>query len=201
MDALEVDSEQFAAVSVAAVGQATAEAVVEAGLRPALVPESATADALAATLRQVMRPGARIFYPRSAMGRDVLQNELRDAGFDVLAIDVYRTLPEPNVDSRVLDQVRRGEVDVLTFASPSSVRNLIDLLGQECVALSTIPTVCAGPITGQAAREAGLLVSAVSDRPDAAAMSAAVAAWWLRSGGGALREEPALTTHAGRSAR
>ena len=58
-----------------------------------------------------MRAGARVFYPRSAMGRDVLPNELRAAGFAVLAIDVYRTLPEPNVDQRVLDRVRRGEVD------------------------------------------------------------------------------------------
>ena len=32
-------------------------------------------------------------------------------------INVYRTLSEPNVDQRVLDRVRRGEVDVMTFAS------------------------------------------------------------------------------------
>ena len=114
---------------VAAVGRATAAAVAEAGLNLTLVPEHATADALAARLRQVMGATARVLYPRSAMGRDVLPNELRAAGFDVLAIDVYRTLPEPNVDQRVLDRVRRGEVDVITFASPSSVRHLVALLG------------------------------------------------------------------------
>ena len=77
----------------------------------------------------MMHPGARVLYPRSATGRDVLPNELRAAGFDVLAIDVYRTLPEPNVDRRVLDRVRRGEVDLITFASPSSVRQLVALFG------------------------------------------------------------------------
>ena len=113
-----------------------------------------------------MGAGARVLYPRSAMGRDVLPNELRAAGFDVLAIDVYRTLPEPNVDQRVLDRVRRGEVDVITFASPSSVRHLVALLESESIAMDAIPVVCAGPVTARAAREAGLLVAAVSESPD-----------------------------------
>src|SRR5919205_847229 len=92
-----------------------------------------TAEFLAGTLRHVMRAAARVLYPRSATGRDVLPNELKAAGFDVLAIDVYRTLPEPNVDQRVLDRVRRGEVDVITFTSPSSVRHLVALLEAQCI--------------------------------------------------------------------
>ena len=147
-----------------------------------LVPESATADALATTLRQAMRAGARVLYPRSATGRDVLPNELRAAGFDVLAIDAYRTLPEPNVDQRVLDRVRRGEVDLITFASPSSVRHVVGLLGPDCAGLNMIPVICAGPVTAQAAREAGLLVTAVSESPDTAAMSNAIAAFWQDAG-------------------
>ena len=199
MDALDVHPNQLAAMRIAAVGRATASAVADAGLTVTLIPESATADALAVTLRQTMRTGARVLYPRSAMGRDVLPDELRAAGFDVLAIDAYRTLPEPNVDQRVLDRVRRGEVDLITFASPSSVRHVVGLLGSNCVGLSTIPVVCAGPVTAKAAREAGLLVTAVSESPDAAAMSNAIAAIWLEAGGGARLSE--TTTQATRSAR
>jgi uroporphyrinogen-III synthase len=198
MDALDVHPNQLAPMRIAAVGRATASAVADAGLTVTLIPESATADALAATLRQTMRTGARVLYPRSAMGRDVLPDELRAAGFDVLAIDVYRTLPEPNVDQRVLDRVRRGEVDLITFASPSSVRHVVGLLGSNCVGLSTIPVVCAGPVTAKAAQEAGLLVTAVSESPDAAAMSNAIAAFWLDAGAGARLSE---TTQATRSAR
>ncbi|MDF3017136.1 MAG: hemD [Thermomicrobiales bacterium] len=184
MDALDVHPNQLSGMRVAAVGHATAAAVADAALSLALVPESATADALAATLRQTMRAGARVLYPRSASGRDVLPNELRAAGFDVLAIDAYRTLPEPNVDQRVVDRVRRGEVDLITFASPSSVRHVVGLLGPDCAGLNTIPVVCAGPVTARAAREAGLLVSAVSESPDAAAMSNAIAAFWQGAGAG-----------------
>ena len=200
MDALDVHPNQLAGMRFAAVGRATAAAVADAALNLTLIPESATADALAATLRQAMCTGARVLYPRSATGRDVLPNELKAAGFDVLAIDAYRTLPEPNVDQRVLDRVRRGEVDLITFASPSSVRYVVELLGSDCVGLNTIPVVCGGPVTAQAAREAGLLVTAVSESPDAAAMSNAIAAFWLDAGAGTALAKTA-TAHAGRSAK
>ncbi|HEX2282574.1 MAG TPA: hydroxymethylbilane synthase [Thermomicrobiales bacterium] len=200
MDALEVHPDQLGSMRVAAVGRVTAAAVAEAGLNLTLVPEQATAEALAASLRQVMGARARVLYPRSAMGRDVLPNVLRAAGFDVLAIDVYRTLPEPNVDQRVLERLRRGEVDVITFASPSSVRHLVALLESQRISVSSIPVICAGPVTARAAREAGLLVAAVSESPDMAAMSKAIAEFWLNAGLETPRDEPAEMV-AGRSAR
>jgi uroporphyrinogen-III synthase len=124
---------------------------------------------------------------------------LRAAGFDVLAIDAYRTLPEPNVDQRVLNRVRRGEVDLITFASPSSVRHFIGLLGPNCIDLHTIPVVCAGPVTARAAREAGLLVAAVSESPDPAAMANAITAFWQDARAGVALAGTA-TAHEGRSA-
>jgi hydroxymethylbilane synthase len=195
LDALDIDPTRIAATPVAAVGRVTAAAVADAGLNLTLVPESATADALARGLRRVMRAGARLLYPRSAMGRDVLPKELKAAGFDVQAIDVYRTLPEPNVDQRVLDRVRRGDVDVITFASPSSVRQLVALLGSECAGLKRMPVVCAGPVTAQAAREAGLSVTAVSESPDVAAMSKAVAEVWLNAGAETWLDGATETAH------
>ena len=201
LETLNVHPDQLASMRVAAVGRVTAAAVAEAGLNLTLVPEEATAEALAATLRQAMGASARVLYPRSAIGRDVLQTELKAAGFDVLAVDVYRTLAEPNVDQRVLDRLRRGEVDVITFASPSSVRHLVTLLESQRIAVSSIPVVCAGPVTAQAAREAGLLVAAVSESPDTAAMSKAIAEYWLNASVETPRDEAVEMLHAGRSAR
>ena len=200
LDALNVHPDQLRSMRVAAVGRVTAAAVAEARLNLTLVPEQATAEAVAARLRQVMGAGARVLYPRSAMGRDLLPNVLRAAGFHVLAIDVYRTLPEPNVDQRVLDRLRRGEVDVITFASPSSVRQLVALLESQRIAVGSVPVICAGPVTAQAAREAGLLVAAVSESPDMAAMSKAIAEFWLNAGVETPHDEPAEMVRAGRSA-
>ena len=200
LDALEIRPEQLAAVNVAAVGRATATAAVDAGLNLTLVPESATGDAVGGDLGRQLRPGARVLYPRSAIGRQALPNALKAAGTDVVTIDVYRTLPEPDVDMRVLDQVRRGEIDMITFTSPSSVRNFLDLVGAERAVLDEIPVVCAGPVTGQSAREAGMRVAAISDAPDAETMTAAIAACWSTPGRRKPSTEMALTMQPERSA-
>ena len=200
LDALDIRAEQLAAVNVAAVGRATATAAIDAGLNLTLVPEAATGDDLGGDLGRQLRPGARVLYPRSAIGREAVPNALIAAGSKVVTIDVYRTLPEPEVDTRVLDQIRRGEIDVITFTSPSSVRNFVDLIGAERTVLDDIPVVCAGPVTGQSAREAGMRVVAISDAPDAETMTEAIAACCQTQGGRQPSNEMALTKQPERSA-
>ncbi|MGH2616172.1 MAG: hydroxymethylbilane synthase [Thermomicrobiales bacterium] len=204
MDALDLRPEHLATARVAAVGDATAAAAAGAGLNVGLVPDTATGGALAAALRMVAKSGARVLYPRSAIGRDDLPQALRAAGLDVVTIDVYRTLPEPDIDPQVLSHVRRGDIDLLTFASPSSVGNFLSLLGKDRDTVADVSVICAGPVTAQAAREVGLRVVAISASPGAAAMTEAIAAFWrgCRAVSAPLDEPPFMKTaaHAERSA-
>ena len=200
LDALDIRPEQLAGMNVAAVGRATAAAAIAAGLNLTLMPETATGDAVGVDLGRKMRPGARVLYPRSAISREALPKALKAAGSDVVTIDVYRTLPEPEVDMRVLDQVRRGEIDMFTFTSPSSVRNFVDLVGAECAVLHEIPVVCAGPVTSESAREAGMRVVAISHAPDAVTMTEAIAAYWQTAGGRKPTTQMVLTMQPERSA-
>jgi uroporphyrinogen III methyltransferase/synthase len=151
-----------------------------------VVPEVATAEGLLAALQSRIAPGQRVLYPRSAIGRPVLPDGLRRLGAEVVAIDVYRTGPEPDIDPAALDQVRRGQIDTVVFASPSSVRNLLALLGGDARGLRDIPVVCAGPVTARAAEEAGLRVAGVSPGPDPAAIVETIAAHWRERDGAAL---------------
>lgn len=177
MATLGITPDDLAGASIGVVGAATAEAVAAAGLTVAHVPAIATAEALANDLTTILRPGSRVLYPRSAIGRDALPETLRDAGVDVVTIAVYQTLPEADIAPEALNQVRRGEVDLITFASPSSVRNFLALLGDDHPALGAVPVVCAGPATAHAARDAAFAVVAVSDDPGAMAMTEAIAAY------------------------
>ncbi len=176
-------------VKVAAVGAATAVAAREAGWHVALVPESSTAETLAAEIQHRVEAGARVLYPRSAIGRDALPDALRAGGIDVVTIDAYRTVPEPDVDPAIVARIRRGEIDALAFASPSSVRNLSNLFLDQQDVLRAIPAICAGPITAKAARDAGMIVAEVSADPGAAAMADAVAAHWQRQMTGSHAQE------------
>ena len=94
-----------------------------------------------------------------------------------------RVLPQPPTRSHSRTPKPRG------IASPSSIQNLISLLGEEKDVLARVPAICAGPVTAQAAHEAGLIVAVVSADPGAAAMADALARHWVREPGlGSLRD-------------
>jgi uroporphyrinogen III methyltransferase/synthase len=92
------------------------------------------------------------------------------------AVDVYRTVPETTLDPDVRGQITRGEIDVVTFASPSSVRGLISLLGSTAD-IARMTVICVGQVTAAAARTHGLPVHGVAADPSAAGIVEAVVAW------------------------
>jgi len=142
------------------------------------VAQIATAEGLAAAMIHAAERTARVLYPRSAIGRDALPRALRDGGMDVVTVEVYRTLPEEEFDRDALEQVRRGEIDLITFSSPSSVRNFLARFGAAGVGANNVPVVCAGPTTGQAANDAGFTMVATAGDAGVAAMVDSVAELW-----------------------
>jgi uroporphyrinogen-III synthase len=55
-------------------------------------------------------------------------------------------------------RLRAGEVDVVTFASSSAVRNLLKMLGGDRGVLEKPLIACIGPVTAATARRLGLRV-------------------------------------------
>jgi hydroxymethylbilane synthase len=159
---------------IATVGPSTAHAATRAGFTVTLTGSGSTAADLAREIATQARPGERVLYPRSHLGRDDLVTVLEGAGLEVLPVDAYRTVIEECVDPRLLDQVKRGEIDAITFSSPSSVHTLTTLVGDEPCMLGSVPAICSGPITAAAARDAGLNVAATSANPGPEAMAQAI---------------------------
>jgi uroporphyrinogen-III synthase len=80
---------------------------------------------------------------------------LAAAGWRVDAVEAYRTVPAELGDAA---RVRATGVDVVTFASPSSVVAWVD------ASLPIPPLVaCIGPVTADAARAAGVPVGVLAD--------------------------------------
>jgi uroporphyrinogen-III synthase len=67
---------------------------------------------------------------------------------------------------------------MITFSSPSAVRAFVDLLGAGAAVLRDVPVVCAGPVTEQAAKDAGFGEIAVGVDPGVAAMTDTVRGLW-----------------------
>lgn len=145
--------------SVVCVGPKTAEAALAVGLPVHRVPESRfdAEGILDEVVRAVPPSGRRFLLPRSEAARDVLPDGLRREGAVVDAVTVYRNVPAHTDAGALRGALEAGELHVLTFTSPSTVRRFVELLdapSREAAARCTIAAI--GPITAAALRRAGL---------------------------------------------
>lgn len=170
------DGRDLGGVRLAAVGDATAEALARAGLVADLVPAEASAtglvDAMPPPPPAGDGPTPAVLFPRSSAARDTLAAGLRAKGWAVDEVEAYRTgCPEPGtLPPAALAGARQA--DVVTFASPSAVANYTAVVGPV-----TAPVACIGPVTADAAARAGMEVAAVAADPSPAALVDALAAW------------------------
>jgi len=165
-------------LEVVCVGPRTAEAALRAGLPVHRVPDSRfDAEGVLAEVLALLEPrGRRFLLPRSDAARDTLPDGLRQAGASVDAVTVYRNVPA-EVDAAALrEEIASGELDTLTFTSPSTVRRFVDLLDARALAMAARCTVAAiGPITAAAARSAGLAPDVTPERATAEELVRALA--------------------------
>jgi len=137
---------------IAAIGKATATALSAHGLDADLVSTVSTQEGL---LEELPRPAGRVLVAAAEAARRVLVEAL-DADF----VALYRTLelrPSPPPDG-----------DLVVLASGSAARAFARL-GVD------IPAVSIGPLTTEAAREAGISVAAEAGSQDLDGILAAVA--------------------------
>ncbi len=143
----------------AAVGRATAEALVDAGLVVDLVADVPTGAGLAAALLARNAAGLRVLLPRADAAAGDLPRLLRAGGAVVDEVDAYRTVegpPELATPLRAALSARRPPAAIV-FASGSAVRGLLKLAEATGVTAKVLglPAVAIGPSTAASAREAG----------------------------------------------
>jgi uroporphyrinogen III methyltransferase/synthase len=147
-----------AGLKVVVVGPSTAAAVQEAGWPVHRIPDEATgADIVKAFRVAGDADGKRIFFPASAIAREEIPNGLSALGAEVHQVTAYRMVMLPVDAGACGDAVDRGEVQVVTFASPSALHGLREGLGEELYGrISREVTAAAmGPTTSEALDRAG----------------------------------------------
>jgi uroporphyrinogen III methyltransferase/synthase len=168
------------------VGSGTAERLAKYGIKVDLVPTEFRAEAVVAAMAETgLVEGASVLVPRADIGRDVIADGLRSAGAHITDVVAYRTVLEeaqsdggPDIYRMLLD----GRIDVVTFTSPSAVRNFSAIYGAEQTTDLLKNTIVAaiGPVTADAATQLGIdttVMPAVSTIP---ALVDAIAAYVVK---------------------
>ena len=157
-------------VRLCTVGPSTAARLHRYGLRVDLTPGEFRADAVFAAMRDAgVLEGARVLLPRADLARDHLADELKLAGADVVEVVAYRTVPEAaerGSDQDIYRMLLDRQIDAVTFASASAVRNFVEVLGRDQAAdlLRTVDVASIGPVTAEAAHQLGILTTVMPPR-------------------------------------
>src|SRR4051794_14308539 len=86
------DIRELKGVRLCAIGPSTAQRLARSGLRVDLTPDEARSEAVIEALKAAgPLTGTRILLPRADIAREVLTDQLRDAGADVTEVVAYRT--------------------------------------------------------------------------------------------------------------
>ncbi len=180
---LGVPASAWASHRIAAVGEATAGALEQLGLRGAFTAAGGGA-ALAARMVEAgfVKAEDSALLPQSAIARPELREALERAGVFVHAVAVYDTVPEDPERFRPLrERLEAGDApDAVVFASPSAVMAFLALGGpraRQALASGRMRAVSIGPTTSEALRREGIAVAAEARAPaaDDVAMGAAAA--------------------------
>ncbi len=172
-----LDARSFAGLKVAAVGQPTADALIEFGVRPDIMP---TADQTTSALLDewppydsLVDPINRVFLPRADIATDTLAAGLSELGWEVEDVTAYRTVRAAPPPAETREAIKTGGFDAVLFTSSSTVRNLVGIAGKPHH--STV-VACIGPQTAKAAEEHGLRVDVLAETSTAIGLVEALAA-------------------------
>lgn len=150
-------------LKIAAIGPATRKAIEKHGLPVDLMPEEYVAEAVVQEFEDQRIRGERMLLVRAKVARDVIPNALREMGAKVHVMEAYETVVPEASRTAILEALsdEAKKPFAITFTSSSTVKNFVDLLGEERVHSSLLDGVklCSiGPITSATLKQNKLRV-------------------------------------------
>jgi len=157
---LGLDLRELKGVRICAIGPRTAKAIEALNIRVDLTPRVFVAEAVIEALGRRGIRGKRFILPRALKAREVLPETIRKLGGIIDVLPAYRTVRPRKNTAEMRERIFRGEIDVITFTSSSTVTNFMSSFKKNEVNLINESTriACIGPITAKTAEEKGLRV-------------------------------------------
>jgi uroporphyrinogen III methyltransferase/synthase len=185
------DIRDLKGVEIAAIGPETARELERHGLRVGLMPEEYRAEGLLKHFKPEDVAGKRVLLPRAAEARDVLPEGLKRYGARVDVVDAYRTVAAVKDGAWLREMALRGEIDMVTFTSSSTVRSFAALFpgNQVIEMMAHAAMACIGPITRATAEEMGLRVHVMPQGYTIAGLTEAIVKYYSAEDGAARRAD------------
>ncbi len=153
------DIRTLSGIAVGAIGSGTASRLMEYGIRADHVPKKYTSSAFVDSLAEAYSIcGNRILLPRSDIAPNDMIIRLEGHGAAVEPVTAYRTVSDLSSSELLIDTVKQGSLDMITFTSSSTVHSFAELLGTDLMEAfrDSIHAASIGPETSTALKQHGI---------------------------------------------
>lgn len=177
-----LDPSALEGVRVAAIGQASAEALAAAGLRADFLPPTPRGSALAETLPA--EPGEPVVIAGSSQTRPELREGLEGRGLNVQFLPLYAPCPCRGGLRAIGKLLAKDARRIIVATSPSAVDAIMESLGETRELAAEALWVAIGPTTHRRLLDCQVSPDAIAEAaaPDAAGILAAAEGLVLRLG-------------------
>jgi uroporphyrinogen III methyltransferase/synthase len=153
------DARVFSSAKVGAIGERTAAKLADFGVKADFVPDVFTGREMGMQLiRSENVRSKKILLLRSQLASNELAELLAEAGAEVDDVATYTATMERNDASQLVEAIRKGTIDWLTFASPSAVDGFFEQIDRELVGASNVKVASVGPVTSDRLKHLGVTV-------------------------------------------
>ncbi|WP_321494188.1 uroporphyrinogen-III C-methyltransferase [uncultured Desulfobacter sp.] len=142
----------------ACIGPVTKERLADYGIISDILPETYRAESVVDAFSGLDMTGKKVLLPRAKKARTILPEELARMGAHVDEVTAYETRLADEGKDLLIDMLKSGDIDAVTFTSSSTVTNFLTLLDGENTSalLDGVTLASIGPITSDTIRAKGL---------------------------------------------
>ena len=153
------DARIFGSTKIAAIGGKTADKLSEFGIQADFVPGVFTSKELGRQLiAHTNLKDKKILLLRSKIASNELVELLQKAGAEINDVAIYTAQQEKNDNRWLIEEINKGRIDWLTFASPSSVDGFFAGIPRDLVNSANVKVVSIGPVTSERLKNLGVNV-------------------------------------------
>jgi len=155
------DARSLARAKVGCIGIETAACLGQFGIKADFVPTVYTSSRLAEELtKHTGIKNKKIALLRSAAAAKDLTDALTKSGAIVEDVGVYTVEPNQNEPTELIEQIKSGKIDRVTFTSPSTVKAFFAQVRPGLISAHGVKVVSIGPVTTEQLKELNVIVSA-----------------------------------------
>ena len=150
LESLGKDARVFASAKIAAIGNRTAEKLSRYGIKADFIPSVFTSEEFGKQLINFTNlRGKRVLLLRSKIASGELVGLLGKGGAAVSDVAIYTAVTHKGDSDWLADKIRKGEIDWLTFASPSSVDGFFEQIDGKILRQGNVKVASIGPVTSK----------------------------------------------------